>query len=303
MTAPQFRVGLGLGLGETWRTAEEFTDIVRTAEVSGWDSLWFSEHLTGGTPAQIPQLAFAAAVTSRIRIGTSITVVPGRSPVDLARNLSTLNLLAEGRLLPIFGLGIAEPDEHSAFNVKPEQRGRWLDESLPVLRRLTDGDSVTHHSDLFELDDISLRSDRIRPITSFWMGGRSRTELRRAGRLADGWLASFSTPEETAAGIREVKNAAQAAGRSVDEDHYGLLFPYARHAHKPAVREILARAHPGVDHSTLAPVGPRQLADTLRRHARGGVSKFVLVPSEETDEWATEVLLCREDVDVALASI
>lgn len=293
-------VGLGLGLGRTWGSRDEFASLVRTTEDTGWDSLWFSDHLTSATPAQFPQIAFAAALTSRLRLGTSITVVPGRSPVDLAKNLATLNSLAGGRLLPILGLGIAEPSEHAAFGVTRESRGTRLEQSLPLIRSLTEGRTVEHRSAEFAFPGVGIGLTDPVPIVSFWMGGRSPGELARVGRLADGWLASFAAPAETAAGVELVNRAARRAKRSVDDDHFGLLFPYAQERHSATVTRLLDEFHPGCDRATMAPVGVDQLARTFREHSASGITKFVLVPSEIHPGWYRELGALREDVELAL---
>lgn len=297
------RVGLGLGLGVTWGSSGEFRDLVVSAEENGWDSLWFSEHLTGPTPAQVPQLGFAAAVTRRIRLGTSVTVVPGRSPVDLAKQLWTLNELADGRLLPIVGLGTAEPAEHAAFGIARADRGPWLDAALPVIRRLVAGETVDCATDYFKLPGIGIGATDPRPIVSFWMGGRSERELRRVASLADGWLASFATPTQTTASIHYLRAAARDHGRAIDEDHYGLLFPYARSRRPESMSALLAAFHPDDDPDELCPVGPDALLRTLRDHAAAGVSKFVLVPADRPADWSQYIAKLRTDVDAILTEV
>ncbi|MEV6072046.1 LLM class flavin-dependent oxidoreductase [Nocardia sp. NPDC052001] len=295
----RIRVGLGLGLGPVWNSRAEFASCVESVEASGWDSLWLSEHLTGPTPAPLPALAFAAAITSRIRLGTSVTVVPGRSPVDLAKSLWTAAQLCDGRLLPIFGLGIAEGAEHSAFNVSPQDRGPWFDEALPVIRQLLQGHRVTAHSRFFELSDICVTDGRPAPVTDLWMGGRSDVELRRTARLGDGWLASFADPRQTRRGIEVITKHAKHIGRKFDSGHFGLLFPYARERRPDTMTELLRRAYPLDDPDELCPVGIDALRAVLDNHSEAGITKFILVPAERPDDWASALELLRNDVTEA----
>lgn len=258
--------------------------------------MWFSEHLTGPTAAPLPAIAFAAAITSRIRLGTSITVIPGRSPVELAKTFWTLAELSDGRLLPIFGLGTAEDKEHSAFNVPRRARGPWFDDAFPVIRRLLDGQSVTARNRFFDIRDVCVTDGRPAPVRDLWMGGRSDAELRRVARHGDGWLASFASPRQTRRSIEFIAKHAAEAGRQIDEDHYGLLFPYARHRRPDAMTELLRHSYPDEDPDQLCPVGVAGLRSLLDQHADAGVSKYILVPAERPDDWARELERIRADI-------
>lgn len=296
------RVGLGLGLHPMWYDAADFAALVTSAEDTGWDSLWFSEHLTGPTHAAFPQIAYAAALTKRMRLGTSVTVVPGRSPVELAKTLWTLNELCGGRLLPIVGLGIQESREHDSFGVRRHDRGRWMDEALPIVRSLVSGVGVEYAGDLFTVPGVAITAGDPTPLASIWMGGREVTELRRTARLADGWLASFATAESTRRSIRLIRAYAAECGRAIDDDHFGLLFAYAPDERCAQMVEQLERFHPGVDPEELCPVGPDSLRNLLEAHAVGGVSKFVLVPAYRPEHWPTEQARLRQDVRRALGA-
>ncbi|GAA1904211.1 LLM class flavin-dependent oxidoreductase [Williamsia serinedens] len=294
-------MGLGLGLGVSWTSSAEFAQFARSAEATGWDSIWLSEHLTGPTPAALPALAYAAAVTSNIRLGTSITVVPGRSPVELAKTLWTIAELCDGRLLPIFGLGTAEDAEHAAFNVGRRHRGPWFDAALPVIRALLRGDRVTASSPYFNISDTCVTDGGAAAISDLWMGGRSQTELRRVAKLSDGWLASFATPLQTRNSIAFIVNQAAEMGREFDKEHFGLLLPYGRLSRSAAIADLLDHAYPGIDPDELCPVGVDALRRVLDGHAKAGVTKFILVPDNRPTNWSLELKLLRDDVVSAAA--
>ena len=108
------RVGYGLGNLRSL-DGERLGSLAEAIERHGFDSLWLSERISGPAPDPVLGLTFAAARTSRIKLGTSVQVLPGRSPALLAKEWATLDVLSSGRALPAFGLGIAHPIEQQAF--------------------------------------------------------------------------------------------------------------------------------------------------------------------------------------------
>ena len=108
------RVGFGLGTRTASGDAERFAGLVDALEALRFDSLWLSEKITDDCPDPLIALAFAASRTSRLKLGTSVLVLPGRNPMLLAKELATLDRLSGGRLLPAFGLGQVDPGEQQA---------------------------------------------------------------------------------------------------------------------------------------------------------------------------------------------
>jgi probable F420-dependent oxidoreductase len=204
--------------------------------------------------------------------------------------------LCDGRLLPVFGLGTAEEKEHSAFNVARRDRGPWFDEAFPVIRRLLDGESVSAGGRFIDLVDVCVTDGRPAPVRDLWMGGRSGVELRRVARHADGWLASFASPRETRQSIELIAKQAAEVGRQIDDDHYGLLFPYARHRRPDAMTELLRRAYPSEDPNEICPVGVTGLRSLFDQQTDAGVTKYILVPAERPDDWGRELESIRAEV-------
>src|SRR5580704_15837961 len=104
------RIGYGLGTaglqgGPNGEVGKAFAAMVDGLETYGFDSLWLSERISGAAPDPVVGLAVAAGRTSRLKLGMSVLVLPGRNPVLLAKELATLDVLSAGRLLPAFGLG------------------------------------------------------------------------------------------------------------------------------------------------------------------------------------------------------
>lgn len=279
------RVGLGLGVGRLVEGRRDLVEIVDSLEALGFDSLWTSEVLGSYAPDALSTLSFAAARTESLKLGTSVLPVPGRNPVALAKQFATIDVLSRGRFFPIVGLGTADPDALAAQGVQRRERGPIVDEALPLMRRIWSEDEVTHEGRYFSLDGYRPHIHPVRRGMSLWLGGRSRTELIRAGRLGDGWLASFATPDEVAGSIPVIRQAAADAGRRVPADHFGVLLPYAPEGHDEDDLAFTEWRRPGVATSDYFPAGPEQLNELLARYVEAGASKFVVVPSRRPDSW------------------
>jgi probable F420-dependent oxidoreductase len=283
------RIGLGLGT-QGLRDDGAFGALVDDLERLRFDSLWLSERLTSAVPDPLLALAFAAGRTRRLKLGTSVLVLPGRNPALLAKELASLDRLSGGRLLPAFGLGASDPAEHQAFGVVGRERGAWVEEALPLLRRLWREDAVDHNGSRFTYHGLAVRPRPIQQPLDLWLGGGlAPPALRRVGRLADGWLPSLCTPAEAAAGRATIEAAAADAGRHIDPEHFGAIVVYAHAALPDDLTRTLAARRPDHDPAALVPVGWAALRATLERFVAAGFSKFILRPAAEPDSWTGEL--------------
>jgi probable F420-dependent oxidoreductase len=233
-------------------------------------------------------LSFAAGRTERLKLGTSVQVLPGRNPVLLAKAWASLDRLSNGRALPAFGLGVVDPAEQQAFGVAREGRAQRFDEALELMRRLWAQDSVDFDGEHFHYRGVSIGIRPAQDAIDVWLGGRSPGELRRVGRVSDGWLPSFCTPAQAVDGRVIVEKAAAAAGRAIDPEHFGALVAYAR----SAIPDGYARARAqrsGIDAAAVVPVGLDALRARLDEFVAVGFSKLVVVPVEPVDSWAQEL--------------
>ncbi len=285
----KIRVGFGLGTRSFTNNHETFDPFVDALEQLGFDSLWLSERLGGESPDPIVGLAYAAGRTTRMKFGFSVLVLPGRNLAVLAKELASLDRLSNGRLLPAFGLGVADPHEQSAFGVERGQRARMFNEALPLLKQLWADGPVTHHGEHYVLDGVELQPKPMQQPMDLWLGGAADAELRRCGKFGDGWLPSFCTPDMAAAGWKLVNEAAEAAERSIDPEHFGVLVPYTHGDITPGYRQILERRAPGVDPGEIIPTGWQGLRDQLERFVEVGASKFVPILVGEPDDWFEEL--------------
>ena len=226
-------------------------------------------------------MAFAAGRTTRLKLGTSVLVLPGRNPVVLAKEMASLDRLSGGRLLPAVGLGQPSTVEQSAFGVARGERAGWFDEALGLMRRLWTQDGVTHHGTHFRLEDVTLRPRPVQQPIEVWLGGQAPSELRRVGRLGDGWLPSFTTPDEVRQGWQVIGQVADTHDRRIDPEHLGVLVTYARTSVPERMARFLELRRPGVGPTSVVPVGHEQLRDRLVEFIAVGASKFVVAPIEE----------------------
>jgi probable F420-dependent oxidoreductase len=288
------RIGYGLGTsGLTDRPGRDvatvYAGMVDALEEHGFDSLWLSERVTGGAPDPVVGLAVAAGRTRRLKLGMSVMVLPGRNPVLLAKELATLDVLSAGRLLPAFGLGAVNPAEQQAFGLRREDRAPWFDEALPLLRRLWTEDSVDHDGERFHYQDMQVLPKPQQTPPDVWLGGIAPAELRRVGRLGDGWLPSFLTPGEAGERRVAVERAASEADRVIDPEHYGALIFYARSGVPGRLAQMITARRPGLDPAELVPIGWKAVASMIEAFIDQGFSKFVLIAVEEPPRWEDEL--------------
>jgi len=192
-------------------------------------------------------------------------------------------------VLPAFGLGIRDRHEQMAFGVERTERAAWFDEALPLIRRMWAEDSVDHSGERFQYEGLTVVPKPIQNPIEVWLGGAAPAELRRVGRLGDGWLPSFCTPAIGAAGWKTINEVAEQHNRSLDDDHFGALVPYT-HGELPAPTiELLKRRAPSVDPSEIVASGWNGLRELLERFIEVGASKFVPVLVGEPADWPTEL--------------
>jgi probable F420-dependent oxidoreductase len=285
----RIRIGVGLGTSTLVGDAERYLPFVDALEQRGFDSLWLSERLTGSAPDPLMALAVAAGRTRKLKLGTSVLVLPGRNPVVLAKELASLDRLSGGRLLPAVGIGAPVAAEHRAFGVDRTQRAALFDEALGLMRRLWTEDDVHHDGAGYRVDGVTLLPKPVQTPIDVWLGGDSPSELRRTGRLGDGWLPSFTVPAEVADGWRTINAVAAESGRSIDPEHLGVLIGYARTGVPDALVAALNARKPGLDVAAVLPVGVEALRRQVEAFIAVGASKFVVVPVEEPAKWDAEL--------------
>jgi probable F420-dependent oxidoreductase len=283
---------------------ELFWRLIDLCEASEIDSLWFSERLSSPLPVPEPMTALAAvaARTTRLKFGPSVFVAPFRSPVVAAREIAMIDYLSDGRMLPAFGVGVESPREFDAAGVPYRERGRRTDEAILIMRRCWGEDEVTLAGEFWRLDRVTVRPKPVQQPMPLWIGGSSEAAMRRAGRLGDGWIPSFVTPEQFRVGVEKTQSLAAEAGREVPVDHFGALFYYWLDPDPAAARALADPFLPRgrVDEATLArcaAFGPPALVrERLEEYVAGGGSKFILRPMGPPDRMLDQLAWLAADV-------
>ncbi|MFF3585152.1 LLM class flavin-dependent oxidoreductase [Streptomyces mirabilis] len=215
MSNPTSGLRLGLVLPPC-PTPHELRASASYIDDSGIHSLWVTDRTVAGMPwlDALTALGTLAAVTRRVRIGTSVLVLPRRNPVHVAHALATVDHLSEGRLIVGVGVGnsAVSAAEFDIAGVDMARRGRVTDEYLDLLRRLWTSDDVDHEGEGWRWAGVSLAPKPVRWVP-VWVGGSTSAARRRAGRAGDGWLAVFSSPERFPAEWTEVQEEARSHGR------------------------------------------------------------------------------------------
>ncbi|MFJ6263338.1 LLM class flavin-dependent oxidoreductase [Rhodococcus erythropolis] len=278
----------------------------QAAERSGFDYLGCGEHLFfhGPTPNAFIQLAAAAGATSRIRLVSSIALLP-LYPAALAAKLAvTLDQVSHGRFELGVGAGGEYPAEFDAVGVDIASRFRRLDEGLQVMRRLFGGDQVSFSGEYTTLHDVALQPGPYQaggpPI---WLGGRKRGAIRRAGRLADVWMPYLVEPEKLHDTLAEVRSAASDAGRSanaisgavfawtcVDEDG-----AWARRSGISKVSSTYSQDFTGLADRYLVLGTPDEVVARFREFADAGADRVLIqLACEPEDRERVMATLARE---------
>jgi probable F420-dependent oxidoreductase len=188
-----------------------------TAERLGFDYVATGEHLFfhGPTPNAFVTLAAAAGATERIRLVSTISLLPLYPAALAAKFVASLDQISGGRFELGAGAGGEYPAEFEAAGVSPAARFRRFDEALEVLRLLFTGERVSFAGEFTRFTDVRLDPPpRQRPAPPLWLGGRKAGAIRRAGRFADVWMPYMVTPESLAGSLDAVRDAAAEQGRS-----------------------------------------------------------------------------------------
>ena len=280
----KIRIGVGAAGGAP--SLEALGELVGALDEWGFDSLWLSEVLTGPVMDPVVGLAWAAAANPRVKLGTTM-LLPGRNILRLAKQLASLDRLSQGRLLVTLVPGLTYAPERDAIGVEPRQRGAFIDEALPLLRRLWAGETVSHEGPAGILRDVTLSPLPVQQPLEVWLGGTVPAALDRCGRLSDGWLPSLCTPEEAAAGRVVIEDAAARAGRSISAEHFGVSIGYASRPIDPATARVMSARRPRS--LELTPVGLPALRALVERFIAVGFSKFVVRPVITPTSWRAEL--------------
>ena len=197
----------------------DLPETVRLLDALGFDSIWSGDHVSFAGPILDPliQLAQAAALSDRLKIGTAVYLLPLRHPAPVAKQVASLDTISNGRV--IFGVGVGGefPVEFALCGVPVEERGVRLSEGIRVLRTLWSGEAVAHDGRFYPFPEAAIQPPPAQPGgPPIWCGGRADAALRRAGRLADGWMSYVVDPKRYRRSLETIAAAAAAADRKLE---------------------------------------------------------------------------------------
>ena len=230
-------------------------EFAQAAEAMGFESVLIGDHIvlpTGGTtqypytpsggfsrPADEPfletmtLLGYLAACTERIKLGSTVLILPYRNPVVQAKMFASLDSLTGGRMICGVGVGWLEK-EFDTLGVCYAERGPLTDEFLEIFRTLWYDDQPEHHGKRYDFDGIQFYPKPVQNPLPIWVGGHTRAALRRTAKYGDCWHTTRQTPEFVASHIPYLSEQIEKQGRSVDDITVSAQAQPALHRHRPA---------------------------------------------------------------------
>jgi probable F420-dependent oxidoreductase len=217
---------IGISLLNNWgiEDAHAMVGLAERAEALGFDSVWVHDHVfnvghvfdrIGGRPYYEPLtlLSFVAARTTRVRLGTSVLVLPYHNPVRLAKTAATLDVLSGGRLILGVGVGAIE-NEMESMGTPFKERGAFTDEAIAVMRTLWSEEDPRFDGRYSRFAGMKFSPKPVQKPIPVVIGGISPAAIRRAARLGDGWQPLGLSPEALGQGIATLKDELRACGRA-----------------------------------------------------------------------------------------
>lgn len=292
--------------GDGAERARGIKEFARTVEDLGFDSLFITDHLLAAKRfysvsflEPLSALAVAAGVTERVRLGTSILIMPLRHPVMLAKELATLQFLSENRMILGAGVGWNEA-EYAAIGVSKSDRGRRTDEMLDIMIPLLSGETVTYRGRYYSVDELFIEPQSSqRP--EVWIGGGSQLADPKSPDLprfvesvkarvlrTDGWIPRPTCPpDDIARDWSELQAYYRAHGRDPKECgvahenflHLVLTTDPARareEQHRAFLRVMSAERGPAYLESVYLFGTPDEVIASLQARIDAGVEYFML---------------------------
>jgi alkanesulfonate monooxygenase SsuD/methylene tetrahydromethanopterin reductase-like flavin-dependent oxidoreductase (luciferase family) len=269
------RLGINLPTFDPLRIGgrPKFVESARLAEDSGFDAVWVGDHLHVPSPVYDSTVALSAvaATTAHVKLGFGVMLLGLRQPAWIAKQLTTIDALAPGRLLLGVGVGGEFPVEFEALGLNVRQRGQLLDRALEELPDWLEGRSTP------------ALSPTISAMPPIWIGGRSEAAMQRAARVGDGWLTMWMTTNRLRESAAVLAEQSEALGRP--RPALGLALSVHIDANEGRAREEAedyTQAMYGMPFEKVArytPVGSAErVAEQIAAYADAGVEEFVLTP-------------------------
>lgn len=285
---------------------------VEAAERLPIESIWQGGHILAPTGECVVRLALMSAWTERVRVGTSILLLPLYQPVVVAKQLADLDSHTGGRISVGVGVGGEFPKEFEAAGVSVAERGARTNEGLEILRGLWAGGPFSYHGKFYNFDVIEIQA--VKPLNAdtprmkkggppLLVSGRKEPAMRRAARLGDGWMPYLFSPSAYARSVATIRAEAAAIGRSLDNFEWcAYLYCVVRKDEEQAKTER-AQFFGGSSYGDkpiemldkIAPAGtPEQVAARLQEYVDAGARHIIISPCTNLDTLGVVTLAANE---------
>jgi probable F420-dependent oxidoreductase len=192
---------------------ENVVNFAKKCEAMGAHSLWTIDRIAYDNLEPLTMLGAAAGATQKIRLGTSVLLGNLRHPSHVAKIVSTLDFISNGRVTLGLGFGSRESD-YKAVELPYEHRGSRAVEQVQLMKRLWTEDNVTHHGKFYNVENLTVGPRPVqKPHPPIWTGGSAETALKRAGTWADGFICGSSAIPDFPSTWEKISGYAKAAGR------------------------------------------------------------------------------------------
>lgn len=288
--------------------ARELVDYGVRVEELGYDSVWVWDHMLLGVDPNFPiidsltALTGIAARTKRIKMGTGILVLPLRNPVALAKQLSSMDQLSEGRMV----MGMASgwyKREFDAVGIPFEKRGKIMDENLEIMRRLWTEEMVSGEYMNHNISKAVMYPKPYQKEIPILIGGYVDRVLQRAATVGDGWLTYFYRAEDFKKSWDKIRNFAKEAGKDPDKLMNASQLPIRVGKSKAAIQDEMNDwlnkewdfpEHSDCTRESAVMGSVDECVEQLREHIDAGVQKIIFVPykyeMEQVETIAKEII-------------
>jgi probable F420-dependent oxidoreductase len=221
-------------LSTSFSTVAHLTALAPVADSHGWHAMSFSDHVVNPETIRTPypytedgsrrwepftdwpdpwvMIGALSTITTRLRFTNNVFVLPMRNPYLVAKAISTAAIVSGNRVTPAFGVGWSE-DEFQLMQQDFRTRGKRTDEMIEVMRLLWSGEMVSYRGQHYQFDPMEMNPAPTEPVP-IWIGGISDPAMRRAARLADGWVTDLQTSREITDSIRRIATWREEYGRT-----------------------------------------------------------------------------------------
>ncbi len=262
---------------------------MRELECQPIDSLWAGGHIASRNPSSDAMIGLArlASLTERVQVGTAVLLLPLYPPAVVARQVADLDRATGGRVILGVGVGGEYQQEFRACQIPVNERGRRVDEAIPLLRRLWTAEPITHAGRYYAMEDVRLHPGPVQPHgPPVVVAGRQVAAMRRAATVGDGWMPYLYSPRRYAESVRKIRELAAQANRDLsDFDWFVYLFvnvdtdsDRSRHDAASAIGSNYQQDFTAMIDNIAVAGAPREVIGRLKLFVDAGARHFVFSP-------------------------